>query len=302
MIRIPFFLIKTLNIVFTILFFGITFTSYLKVREINQIINEVKTQRKEIVELLKKYPFLNYLSLNEDRLDKKFNCSGNSNTVVYIASNDKNSPILSRVGSQLRDQLTQDKYIISQVGSTQIDSKGNDYIDQIKEKYFLECDTSGMFVKILFNQELNILNAEIVLINMDKNLPISSMSNQIIIVNNPPNLNLSIKESSDFLSDFLIALTNYFSGNYLVALDELKELEPSVEGKENSALLNFFKGNIYAIYGNSSSALEAYNKAADLSPSFSNLTQRNKEVSEKIKDIYNKLLKDSTERDSIFNK
>ena len=134
------------------------------------------------------------------------------------------------------------------------------YRDTILQKYFSGCDTSGIFVNGLWDDEVQVFLAYLDMANLQLKVPGLTVA-ETFILENPPNVVFSIREDARFLADLIIAMVNAYEGRTYGALKRLIALRTDTVLSLDPGLKAFVQlniGNCYAMRGDSSAAQKSY--------------------------------------------
>ncbi len=255
-----------------------------------------------------------FLSLDTDsvELNHSLDCSDGHKKAVFTAhfQQDKVDGFSKSVIANLISELDHTRYTVKEASFQAYES---DYNRSIWQKYFEgTCDTSGLFLGGLWDKRDSVFICYINLFNLFSKIPKLHGGNGAIILNNPPEINFSIRDDSKFLADFILGLLKTHEGAAFETLMIFAELEKKqsvlkqVRHYNLEGYISFYKGNCYALRGDEVRAKMAYRKAEKLVPKLWNITRENIKKAERISRIMHAdpelalILKNNLIQDSIL--
>lgn len=165
--------------------------------------------------------------------------------------------------THLDNALLDSLYDVRPVGRVSREVKN--YSDVIARKYFSSrCQPDGVFINGFLDREQEVFNLYANLVHLEIKRP-DFVTDNTIFLENPTNLEFSIREDARFVAQFILSIIDVHSGNEKRALEALSMLEANkavnMKDPEFLATVAFFKGNCYALRGDEQRAKREYAKA-----------------------------------------
>lgn len=189
--------------------------------------------------------------------------------------------------TRMDNALDDDVYEVTPVGPQS--RKMKKYDDFIRAEHFKNtCDTSGLFVNGFLDLEDKVFNTYITIVGLVMKSPKFS-NEKSLELDNPSGLGFSISDDSRFFADFLLAIIKSYEGYPFEALEKFLDLEKKDTNNIIKNDVNFkvaiahFKGNCYALRGDSKRANEQYEVVSKFgNPEFKKIAQNNKSTAAEI--------------------
>ncbi len=190
--------------------------------------------------------------------------------MVLIASFQSNTEDVfsSSLIAALRKELTDNNYY--KVGNANFMFGSVDqinYRDSIERMYFKD-NQKGVFASGLWKKEDKVFNCYIDLFNLKLTIP-NWQTPETIILNNPTDFGLSIKNGTNFLASFILGIVKTYEGNIGEAIDLFDKLENSLIASEDQYVRSYilqYKGHCNTLLGNYETAKENYEIAKSIGP------------------------------------
>jgi hypothetical protein len=165
--------------------------------------------------------------------------------------------------THLDNALPDSLYDVRPVGNQKREVKN--YSEVIATRYFKsKCQPSGIFINGFLDREQQVFNLYANLVNMKIDQP-EFVNDNSVFLENPDNVEFSIREDAKFVAQFILSIIDVYGGNEKRALENLTVLEANqkvnLKDPEFLATVALYKGNCYALRGDETRAKKEYQKA-----------------------------------------